>query len=111
MAGAADAGRGHEGAARAMARAALRQADLFGEQLSPSVIWAERLLEAFAGASGGLRVLPLAEEAVAACPQDMKLLLLAATAAVLDGQPERTLAFLGRFSKLGTAPAAHLLNA
>jgi superfamily II DNA or RNA helicase len=94
-----------------MARTAVRQADLFEERLDWADIWADRLLEAFAGTGAGRRVLPLAEEAVAACPKDMTLLLWAATAAVLDAQPARALALLGRFSKVGSAPVAHLLHA
>ena len=94
-----------------MARTAVRQADLFEERLDWADIWADRLLEAFANASEGGRVLPLAEEAVAARPEDMTLLLFAATAAVLDAQPDRTLTFLDRLGKVGSAPAAHLLHA
>ena len=94
-----------------MARTAVRQADLFEERLDWADIWRDRLLEAFAGTSAGRRVLPLAEEAVAACPEDRILLLLAATAAVLDAQPERALVLLGRLSKVGSAPVAHVLQA
>jgi superfamily II DNA or RNA helicase len=43
--------------------------------------------------------LPLAEEAVQASPGDGNVLLLAATAALLDRRPERALVFLKRFSK------------
>ena len=94
-----------------MASPALRQADLFEEPLDAADVWSDRLLVAFADTSDGLRVLPLAEAAVAACPTDIVLLLMAATAAVLDERPERALAFLNRFSKRGRAPAAHLLHA
>ncbi len=94
-----------------MASPAVRQADLFDESLDAADVWSDRLLVAFADTSAGLRVLPLAEEAVAACPTDIALLLMAATAAVLDERPERALAFLNRFAKRGRAPAAHLLHA
>jgi superfamily II DNA or RNA helicase len=94
-----------------MAIPALQQRDLFEERLDPAEIWRERLIEALADATAGSSVLALAEEAVAACPEDMAILLVAATAAVLDGRPRRTLVFLDRFSKLGRAPAAHLLRA
>ena len=94
-----------------MANRTLRQADLFQELPGAADVWTDRLLAAFADASADFRVLPLAEEAVAACPTDIALLLMAATAAVLDERPERSLAFLNRFSKRGMAPAAHLLHA
>ena len=91
-----------------MASPALRQADLFPDAAG---VWADRLLAAFADATGRSRVLPLAEQAVAACPADMGLLLLAATAALLDKRPERALGFLDQFSKSRKALAAHLLHA
>jgi len=94
-----------------MANPALRQADLFEEPLDAADVWSDRLLAAFAETSVGLRALPLAEEAVAARPTDTVILLMAATAAVLDERPERALAFLNRFSRRGKAPAAHLLSA
>src|SRR5262245_9002303 len=96
---------------RAMATPALRQRDLFEEQLETADVWADRLAKAFAAANAGVRLLPLAEEAIAACPKDWELLLLAATAAVLDKRPERALALLGPFFKRGRAPAAYLLHA
>ena len=94
-----------------MASPALRQADLFEEQLHATEVWSDRLLQALTMAGVGSRVLPLAEEAVAACPRDMAILLMATAAAVLDGQPRRTLVLLDRLSKLWSAPAAHLLRA
>ena len=94
-----------------MATPALYQRDLFGERLDPVDIWRGRLIEAVADATAGKSALALAEEAVAACPEDMTILLMAATAAVLDGQPRRTLALLDRFSRRWSAPAAHLLRA
>jgi superfamily II DNA or RNA helicase len=90
---------------------ALRQPDLFEETLDWAEVWFDRLTEALAGASQGQRVLPLAEEAVAACPKDGTLLLLAAIAAVLDREPERALVLLGRFGKVARAPAAPLVHA
>jgi superfamily II DNA or RNA helicase len=94
-----------------MAIPALRQRDLFEEPLDPAHVWHARLIEALADASAGSPVLALAEEAVGACPEDMAVLLMAATAAVLDGQPRRTFALLDRFSKAWSAPAAHVLRA
>jgi superfamily II DNA or RNA helicase len=94
-----------------MGSPALRQRDLFEEHLDVADAWADRLAEAFAKANTGLPLLPLAEEAIAACPADWELLLMAATAAVLDRQPERALVLLGRFFKRGRAPAAYMLQA
>ncbi len=70
-----------------MVRPALRQADLFEEPPDVAGVWSDRLLAAFADANAGVRALPLAEEAVAACPTDIALLLMAATAAVLTSGP------------------------
>ncbi len=53
---------------------------------------------AFADADRDSGFLPLAEEALAACPGDPVILMLAATAALLDRQPVRALVFLKRFS-------------
>src|SRR5262245_47400852 len=93
---------------RAMASPALRQADLFPDAVE---VWTDRLIAAFADATARSRLLPLAEQAVAACPADRGLLLLAATAAVLDKRPDRALRLLDRFSKSRKALAAHLLYA
>lgn len=92
-----------------MARLALRQSDLFAE--TPSDIWTERLCAAFADTNLHSGFLPLAERAIAACPGDAFILMLAATAALLDERPERALVFLRRFSKRASAPALHLLHA
>ena len=94
-----------------MASPALRQADLFEEQLDAASVWADRLVEAFAETNAGVPLLPLAEKAIAACPADWELLLMAVTAAVLDEQSERALVLLSWFFKRGRAPAAHLLHA
>ena len=74
--------------------------------------WVERLLAAIQAPRPDHAYLPLAEEAVAACPGSSGVLLLAATAAVLDEQPRRALVFLKRHSKryLPSAPH-HLLHA
>jgi len=90
---------------------ALRQADLFQAPPNEPDVWSDRLLAAFADVNVHLDLLPLAEEAIEACPADAVLLLLAATAALLDERPERALVFLKRFSKRAEAPAAHLLHA
>jgi superfamily II DNA or RNA helicase len=97
--------------ARAMARSALRQSDLFAEVPYESDIWSEQLLAAFADTKLRSGFLPLAEKAIEACPGDAVILILAATAALLDERPERALVFLKRFSKHASAPAEHLLHA
>lgn len=94
-----------------MASLASYQRDLFEEQLDPADIWHDRLFAAFADATAGKSALALADEAVAAWPEDVTILLMAATAAVLAGQPRRAFALLDRFSKLGSAPAVHVLRA
>ena len=70
----AGAGRGISGPiqsmARAMPRSALRQSDLFAEAPYKSDIWTERLLAAFADANLHSGFLPLAEQAIEACPGD-----------------------------------------
>jgi superfamily II DNA or RNA helicase len=94
-----------------MPRSALRQSDLFADAPHESDIWSERLLAAFADANLHSGFLPLAEEAVEACHGNPVILLLAATAALLDERPERALVFLKRFSKRASASAGHLLHA
>jgi superfamily II DNA or RNA helicase len=94
-----------------MPRPALRQPDLFAEAPYESDAWTERLLAAFTDANLHSGFLPLAEKAIEACPGDAVILMLAATAALLDEQPERALVFLKRFSKRASAPAEHLLHA
>ena len=94
-----------------MARPALRQSELFSETPYESDIWMERLLAAFNDAKLHSDFLPLAEKAIEACPGDAIILMLAATAALLDERPERALVFLKRFSKRASAPAEHLLHA
>src|SRR5262249_31060796 len=92
----------------AMASPVLRQAALFRNAEAVEV-GTDRLLGAFVDATARSRLLPLAEQAVAACPADRGLLLLAATAAVLDKRPDRALGLLDRLSKSRKALAAHLL--
>jgi superfamily II DNA or RNA helicase len=72
----------------------------------------ERLVAAIRAPRPAEGYLPLAEETVAACPAESGVLILAATAAVLDGQPRRALVFLKRHSKryFPSAPH-HLLHA
>jgi superfamily II DNA or RNA helicase len=89
----------------------LRQSDLFADVPSPSEAWSERLLAALADKNRHSGFLPLAEQAIAACPGDAYILIMAAMAALLDDQPLRALVFLKRFSKRASAPAEHLLHA
>ncbi|HTT81863.1 MAG TPA: SNF2-related protein [Rhizomicrobium sp.] len=74
--------------------------------------WVRTLIAAFAETRKGTRVLPIAEEALHACPGNGAILLLAATAALFDEQPERAQTFLKRFAKrfVPTRPY-HLVSA
>jgi superfamily II DNA or RNA helicase len=94
-----------------MPRSALRQSDLFADAPHEGDIWSERLLAAFADASLHSGFLPLAEQAIEACPGDAIILMLAAMAALLDERPRRALVLLKRFSKRASAPAGDLLHA
>jgi hypothetical protein len=78
-----------------MPRPALRQSDLFAEAPYEPDIWSGRLLAAFADAKLHSGFLPLAEEAIEACPGDAIILMLAATAALLDERPDVYLAYGG----------------
>ena len=88
-----------------------RQSELFEDAPRESDVWSQRLLAAFADPDLDSGFLPIAEQAIAARPGDPIILLLAATAALLDDRPERALVFLKRFSKRASAPAEHLLRA
>src|SRR5260221_10245775 len=88
-----------------MPRSAARQFDLFpnGRPADPDV-WVDRLLQAFDDFTLETGFLALAEEAIAACPGNLTILMLAATAALLDGNPQRALIYLKRFAKRASAP-------
>ena len=94
-----------------MPNSALRHSDLFADAPIAADMWTERLLAAFADANLHSGFLPLAEQAIEACPGDAVILMLAATAALLDERPKRALVLLKRFSKRASAPAADLLQA
>ena len=94
-----------------MLRSALRQSNLFADAPHEGDVWSERLLAAFADATLHSGFLPLAEQAVEACPGDAIILMLAAMAALLDERPKRALVMLKRFSKRASAPAEDLLHA
>ena len=94
-----------------MPRSALRQSNLFADAPHEGDIWSERLLAAFADATLHSGFLPLAEQAIEACPGDAIILILAAMAALLDERPKRALVLLKRFSKRASAPAGDLLHA
>jgi superfamily II DNA or RNA helicase len=88
------------------------------EKVSPedrkdaTVAWDQVLLDAFADLVGHSGFLELAEEAVRAQPGDGHILLLAATAALLDEDAARAQVFLKRFRKRYVAiDTCHLLNA
>jgi superfamily II DNA or RNA helicase len=77
-----------------------------------AVAWDQSLLAAFADPSRHSGFLAQAEKAVRAQPSDGRLLLLAATAALLDQDTARAQAFLKRFRKRYVAiDTCHLLNA
>lgn len=61
--------------------------------------WVDILFEAFEDQRRNEAFLPLAEDAVRACPGDAVILCMAATAALLDERPDRALVFLKRLSK------------
>jgi len=71
--------------------------------------WDQKLLAAFANKEMTSGFLPLAEEALHARPGDPHILCLAATAALLDRNPERALVFLKRYSKRYVPTATHHL--
>ena len=82
-----------------------------GQDLHDSEVWYQRLMDALAKAApvGGFRL--LAEAAVAACPQDLDLRLLAATALLVDGDHKRAAVHLKYFHKRATSPAEPVLQA
>jgi superfamily II DNA or RNA helicase len=83
-----------------------------GDVLDESTEWEKKLLGAFANRDLTSGFLPLGEEALLKHPGDGYILILAATAALLDGHPERVLVFLKRYSKRYVPNAAnHLLYA
>ena len=85
---------------------------LRGDQQDVAAVWDQILRAAFADPHRHSGFLPQAEEAVRAQPGDGHLLLLAATAALLDQYPARAQVFLKRFSKRFVAiDSCHLLRA
>jgi superfamily II DNA or RNA helicase len=80
-----------------------------GDPSGVSLEWDQILLAAFADPTRESGFLPQAEQAVRARPGDGLILLLAATAALLDQNPERAQVFLKRFSKRYIAIGAHHL--
>ena len=81
-------------------------------RLERALGWEQILRAAFAEPDRNSGFLELAEEAVRAQPGDGRILLLAATAALLDADPARAQVFLKRFSKRFVPVAAwHLLHA
>src|SRR5262245_59717555 len=73
--------------------------------------WFQRLVSAFEHLQPANGYLPLAEVALKACPGDPDLLLLAANAALIDGDQPRALVFLKHFHKRATSTSEHLLRA
>jgi superfamily II DNA or RNA helicase len=94
-----------------MAGSALRQQDLFDLTPSKAEYWAGRLEALYCDDSVQSGFLPIADEALVECPDDPPILLLAATAALLDHRPQRAMAILKRFSQFAKSPAQHVLMA
>jgi superfamily II DNA or RNA helicase len=83
-----------------------------GNRKDAATAWDRVLLAAFADPGRHSGFLPLAEEAVRVQPGDGHILLLAATAALLDEDAARAQVFLKRFGKRYVAiDTSHLLNA
>jgi superfamily II DNA or RNA helicase len=83
-----------------------------GDPSQEAIGWDTILLAAFADSDRESGFLPQAEEAVRTQPGDGHVLLLAATAALLDQKPDRAQVFLKRFSKRYVAlDRYHLLRA
>ncbi len=96
-----------------MVASALSQPDLFDPPLIKAALWKDRLNDALWKAAGDEQacVLPLAEQALAECPDNHLVLLLAAVAALHDRQPQRAMALLKRFARVGSSPAQNVLTA
>jgi superfamily II DNA or RNA helicase len=93
-----------------MPRASAAQTVLpLGDQPEEARRWDQVLLAAFADPDRTADFLPPAEQAVRAQPGDGRILLLAATAALLDRNPGRAQVFLKRFSKRYVAIAPYQL--
>src|SRR5689334_14458828 len=93
--GASDATRGRAGAEQGSARAAgaVGPACDWWQEADPD-LWLQRLVNAFEHLQPADGYLPLAEAALKACPGHPDLLLLAANAALIDGEHSRALVFL-----------------
>ena len=74
-------------------------------------LWFQRLVRAFEHLQPADGYLPLAEAALKACPGDPDLLLLAANAALIDGNHPRAFVFLKRFHKKASSTSEQLLRA
>jgi superfamily II DNA or RNA helicase len=87
-------------------------ADVFAADPGDGDSPADELVRAIADSRRESGFLPIAEEVIRTTPGDGHLLLLAATAALLDRNPERALKFLKRFAKrFVLVDAYHLLGA
>jgi superfamily II DNA or RNA helicase len=89
---------------------AVRSAHDSRQEADPD-LWLHRLVSAFEHLQPADGYLPLAEAALKACPGDPDLLLLAANAALIDGDHPRALVFLKRFHKRASSTSEHLLRA
>ena len=74
--------------------------------------WINAITDAFSDQEQTSDFLPLAEEALRACPGDAGILCLATTAALFDERPDRAVVFLKRFAKrYHPTDTDHLLHA
>jgi superfamily II DNA or RNA helicase len=89
---------------------AVRSAHDSRQEADPD-LWLHRLVSAFEHLQPADGYLPLAEAALKSCPGDPDLLLLAANAALIDGDHPRALVFLKRFHKRASSTSEHLLRA
>ena len=82
-----------------------------GEEGDPADQWYRRLRSAFERPEPPEGYLQLAETALEACPSDPDVLMLGASAALIDGKGERALVLLKRFSKRYDSSCVPLLTA
>jgi superfamily II DNA or RNA helicase len=94
-----------------MPNALLRQTDLFEAFPVTCDLRLAKLRTAFADRKLQSTLLPLAERAIAACPDHPGIICMAATAALLGDRPQYALVLLQRVSRIDKTPNVHLLLA
>lgn len=80
-------------------------------EIVPADRWYRRLVGAFEAQEPPTGYLPLAEQALAECPLDPDLLIMATSAALIDDEPGRAFALLKRFGKRYRSDCVPLLTA